>query len=37
MLIDADELKAGYDVRRENAVATPHAGEAAFILGVSPA
>ena len=37
MLVDADALKAGYDVRREDAVATPHAGEAAFILGVTPA
>jgi NAD(P)H-hydrate epimerase len=36
MLIDADALKAGYEMRREDAVATPHAGEASFILGVSP-
>ena len=37
MLIDADALKAGCETRRENAVATPHAGEASFILGVPPA
>ena len=37
MLIDADALKANYGIRLENAVATPHAGEAAFILGVTPA
>jgi NAD(P)H-hydrate epimerase len=37
MLIDADALKAGCETRLDNAVATPHAGEASFILGVSPA
>ncbi|MDR1132603.1 MAG: NAD(P)H-hydrate dehydratase, partial [Synergistaceae bacterium] len=37
MLIDADALKAGYGTRRADAVATPHAGEASFILGASPA
>jgi NAD(P)H-hydrate epimerase len=37
MLIDADALKAGYEIRRGNAVATPHAGEASFILDVTPA
>jgi NAD(P)H-hydrate epimerase len=37
MLVDADALKAGYEFRREDAVATPHAGEASFILGVTPA
>jgi NAD(P)H-hydrate epimerase len=37
MLVDADALKAGHEILRENVVATPHAGEAAFILGISPA
>jgi NAD(P)H-hydrate epimerase len=37
MLVDADALKAGCETRLENAVATPHAGEVSFILGVSPA
>ncbi|MDR0764994.1 MAG: NAD(P)H-hydrate dehydratase [Synergistaceae bacterium] len=37
MLVDADALKAGYEIRLDNAVATPHAGEASFILGVPPA
>ncbi|MDR3165862.1 MAG: NAD(P)H-hydrate dehydratase [Synergistaceae bacterium] len=36
MLIDADALKTGYEMRREDAVATPHAGEASFILSISP-
>jgi NAD(P)H-hydrate epimerase len=36
ILIDADALRADYPERRDDAVATPHAGEAARILGVSP-
>jgi NAD(P)H-hydrate epimerase len=37
LLIDADALKADYGERRSDAVATPHAGEAAHILGIPPA
>ncbi|MDR1510509.1 MAG: NAD(P)H-hydrate dehydratase [Synergistaceae bacterium] len=37
LLIDADALRAGYPGRRDNVIATPHAGEAAHILGVTPA
>ncbi|MDR1471258.1 MAG: NAD(P)H-hydrate dehydratase [Synergistaceae bacterium] len=36
ILLDADALRVRYDGRYENALVTPHAGEAAFILGVTP-
>jgi NAD(P)H-hydrate epimerase len=36
MLVDADALRFGCKFRRSDVVATPHAGEAAHILGVSP-
>ncbi|MDR1916591.1 MAG: NAD(P)H-hydrate dehydratase [Synergistaceae bacterium] len=36
ILLDADALRVRYEARRENAIITPHAGEAAFILGVQP-
>jgi NAD(P)H-hydrate epimerase len=36
MLIDADALRFDYGFRRSDTVATPHAGEAAHILGISP-
>jgi NAD(P)H-hydrate epimerase len=36
ILIDADALRTDFKFRRRDVVATPHAGEAAFILGVSP-
>jgi NAD(P)H-hydrate epimerase len=37
LLIDADALRTCYPKRRDDAVATPHAGEAAHILGLSSA
>ncbi|MDR1138017.1 MAG: NAD(P)H-hydrate dehydratase, partial [Synergistaceae bacterium] len=36
ILIDADALRADYAARRSDAIATPHAGEASHILGISP-
>jgi len=36
MILDADALRFDYGFRRPDAIATPHAGEAAFILGVTP-
>ena len=35
--IDADALRFSYGPRRDDVVATPHAGEAAYILNTSPA
>ena len=35
--IDADALRFAYGPKRNDVVATPHAGEAAHILGTSPA
>ncbi|MDR2779674.1 MAG: NAD(P)H-hydrate dehydratase [Synergistaceae bacterium] len=37
LLIDADALRTSYPKRRDDAIATPHAGEAAHVLGVSSA
>jgi NAD(P)H-hydrate epimerase len=36
LLIDADALRVEYGTRRGDVVATPHSGEAAFILGTTP-
>ncbi|MDR3075696.1 MAG: NAD(P)H-hydrate epimerase, partial [Synergistaceae bacterium] len=36
LIIDADALRFGYGFRRNNVVVTPHAGEAAHILGTTP-